>query len=201
MYISAIILICLLLTHPTLNAQTLKFSCNSNSNSINCFICNCYHESRGELFSGKVAVARTILARMESPSFPATACGVIYQASQFSWTFDNIDNNISIPANKPADRAAFYECKTAVDTANNLGSNGVAYFYNPKKASPAWAKEMKVCGTVGNHRFVTPRNSKCPSSLGATSSNSTNNYLRGEVGGEASGTIKPKRKKIGGSIR
>ncbi len=156
------------------SAQTVRYTCHSKQSAIACMICNCYHEARGksEGFSGKVAVNRTVLARVKSSSYPNTACGVIYQDSQFSWTQDDVANNISIPANKPADKAAFLECGRAVDKAVALGSNNVLHFYNPTTAAPRWAKNMKICGTIGNHRYVTPQSSKCPASLGDSNTSS-----------------------------
>lgn len=148
---------------------TIKQSCNRNQSSMDCMVCNCYHESRGEIYNGKVAVNKVVLSRVKSKSYPNTVCGVIYQRSQFSWTADRIPNNISIPPRRSGDQRAFRDCQKASAVALSEGANGVLNFYNPKKASPRWARSMKICGNIGNHRFLTPRWSTCPNlkNLGA----------------------------------
>lgn len=54
-----------------------------------------YFEAKGEPLSGKIAVAQVVLNRVNSPQFPNTVCGVVYQPSnnperpaacQFSFT-------------------------------------------------------------------------------------------------------------------
>ena len=61
---------------------------------------NIYHEARNESTAGQVAVAQVVLNRVESPGFPQTICGVVYQGQhtkrgtpirdrcQFSWYCD-----------------------------------------------------------------------------------------------------------------
>lgn len=54
-----------------------------------CFALNLYHESRGEGYEGKLAVGMVVINRLNSPKYPKTVCGVIYQRLgkkyQFSW--------------------------------------------------------------------------------------------------------------------
>lgn len=162
------------------SAETIKLTCNKNTSSTTCLLCNCYHESRGESLNGKVAVAKTVLSRAKSDSFPDTICKVVYQAAQFSWTGDRISNNIS--ATKPMDIDAYKECKSAVNTALQEGPNGLLYFYNPHKVSPAWARKkfpkkhktkagqfmLKTCRPdVDKHRFLVPSGKDCPKYIGA----------------------------------
>ncbi|XGC82005.1 cell wall hydrolase [Bdellovibrio bacteriovorus] len=147
-------------------AQAAPITCNARQSAATCLLCNCYHETRGESRDGMVAVAKVVLSRADSGVFPSSICGVIYQDSQFSWTQDRIKNNIN--ATSVDDKAALNECKGAMATANSEGANGVLYYYNPHVASPAWARHFTVCGTVGNHVFLTPRSNSCPRKLGAT---------------------------------
>jgi N-acetylmuramoyl-L-alanine amidase len=53
-----------------------------------CIVDNIYHEARGEKEDGWRAVMLTMFGRQLSREFPNTACGVVYQKNQFSWTFD-----------------------------------------------------------------------------------------------------------------
>lgn len=54
---------------------------------ITCITTALYHEARGESEKGQLAVANVILNRLHNDKFKAkTACGVVYQPRQFSWT-------------------------------------------------------------------------------------------------------------------
>lgn len=172
MYI--IFLFFIILTPFTAESQsTITQACNRNQSSMDCLVCNCYHESRGEIYDGKVAVNKVVMSRAKSKAYPNSICGVIWQRAQFSWTADRIPNNISIPARRAGDQRAFRECQRASEVALQEGANGVLNFYNPKKASPRWARSMRKCGRVGNHLFLTPKWSTCPGlkHLGASGTN------------------------------
>lgn len=101
-------------------------------------------ESRGEPYSGQVAVGAVILNRIEHPSFPDTMSGVVYQKGAFSCLDDG----------------QFYEAvsdsayRAATDAINGLDpSGGAIYYYNPKKATSKWIFSRKIITTIGNHRF------------------------------------------------
>lgn len=146
-------------------------TCRSTDSSYNCLVCNCFFETRGESLQGKVAVAKTVLSRVDSKEFPNTVCGVIYQRSQFSWA--NPKETKKYNATTPTDRQTLKDCRDASDTAINEGANGLLYFYNPRKVTPAWSRRMQSCGRVGEHLFMVPRNETCPRYLGSNPSRST----------------------------
>lgn len=160
------IFITLLLSLAAQSAFSQTMTCSPNSSSYDCLVCNCYHETRGENLEGKIAVAKTVLSRAQSNAFPDSVCRVVYQPSQFSWTFDSYGNNIN--AREPGDRQALRDCRAASDTAIDEGANGLLYFYNPRKVTPSWARRMTSCGRVGNHVFSVPRGDTCPRQLGAS---------------------------------
>lgn len=56
--------------------------------AIRCLTENVYHEARGEIDEGKLAVALVTLGRTLFKGYPSDVCGVVYQSKQFSWTFD-----------------------------------------------------------------------------------------------------------------
>jgi len=150
-----------------LSAQAETMSCNARQSSYDCLVCNCYHESRGEPQEGKIAVAKTVLSRAQSRSYPNTVCKVVYQPWQFSWTRDRYSNRIS--TKNSIDRKSLQACRDAADTAIDEGANGLIYFYNPRVASPAWARRVSSCGKVGHHVFLVPRGETCPKNLGSRS--------------------------------
>lgn len=101
-------------------------------------------ESRGEPYSGQVAVGAVVLNRIEHPSFPDTLSGVVYQKGAFSCLDDG----------------QFYEAisdsayRAATDALNGIDpSGGAIYYYNPKKATSKWIFSREIITTIGNHRF------------------------------------------------
>lgn len=153
------------LTNQIAKAETM--SCTSRQSPFECMVCNCYHESRGEPREGKIAVAKTVLSRSGSRSYPNSVCKVVYQPWQFSWTRDRYSNTIK--TRNSIDRKSLTECRSAVDQAINEGPNGLIYFYNPRVVTPAWARRVTSCGKVGRHVFLVPRGEKCPKDLGSDS--------------------------------
>lgn len=147
----------------TSTSQAEDISCNSRQNPYICLLCNCYFETRGEPQEGKIAVAKTVLSRKENPDYPDTVCGVVFQPSQFSWT----KKSSLISADKPEEINDLNDCREAVHTANGEGPNGLIYFYNPRKVTPAWSRTARSCGRIGDHVFLVPRGKNCPARLGA----------------------------------
>lgn len=101
-------------------------------------------EARGEPYTGQVAVGAVVLNRMESPSFPSTMSGVIYQSGAFSCINDG----------------QFWESvtdtayKAARDALNGWDpSGGALYYYNPAKATSDWIWSRPVITVIGNHKF------------------------------------------------
>lgn len=101
-------------------------------------------ESRGEPYSGQVAVGAVILNRIEHPSFPNTLAGVIYQPGAFTAI---TDGQINEPVTDSARRAA-------QDAINGWDpSGGAIYYYNPAKTTNRWIYSRPVITVIGTHRF------------------------------------------------
>lgn len=101
-------------------------------------------EARGEPFTGQVAVGAVILNRTQSPSFPHTISGVIYQPGAFSCL-----NNGQI--NQSVASSAY---RAAQDAINGWDpSNGAIYYYNPKTAQSAWIRKRPILLRIGDHVF------------------------------------------------
>mgnify|MGYP006276810881 FL=1 len=103
-------------------------------------------EARGEPFKGKIAVGAVILNRVQSPQFPDTVYGVIYQEGQFSAVKDG---QIKL---KP-DQEAYKAAKKAL--AGEDPSQNAMYFYNPVIAKTMWwltTREKTV--QIGKHVFA-----------------------------------------------
>ncbi len=101
-------------------------------------------ESRGESYTGQVAVGAVVLNRVDSSSFPDTVAGVVYQKGAFSAV---TDSNWSVEPDSSSRKAA-------QDAINGWDpSGGALYYYNPAKTSNKWIRTRPVITTIGEHVF------------------------------------------------
>lgn len=80
---------------------------SSNSNDLNLLSRIIYAESRGEPYSGQVAVGAVVLNRVKSSSFPNSIAGVIYQTGAFDAVSDGQINMSPDSTAKKAARRCF----------------------------------------------------------------------------------------------
>lgn len=128
-------------------ALTQSSSTNSSYNSQDVYLlAKCvYAESRGEPYTGQVAVAAVVLNRVRSSSFPNTIAGVIYQPYAFTAV---ADGQINLEPNQTAYNAVR-------DAMNGWDpTNGCLYYFNPSTATSSWIWTREVKLTIGKHRFA-----------------------------------------------
>ena len=107
-----------------------------------------YAEAAGESFEGQVAVAASVLNRVDSPLFPNTLTAVIFQVVSGFYQYSPVlDGRINLPANDSA-RRAVQEAINGRDPS--LGATG---FFNPAKTSNQWVRRQPVSVVIGNHVF------------------------------------------------
>ena len=130
----------------TLNSSSSSSSSSSVSSSNLDLLARCvYAEARREPYTGQVAIAAVVLNRVESPSFPNTISGVIYQKGAFTCVSDG---QINLTPNQTAYNAAR-------DALNGWDpTNGCLYYYNPATATSKWIWSLKVQITIGRHSFA-----------------------------------------------
>lgn len=114
-----------------------------------CIASAIYHEARGEPLEGMIAVANVIVNRMESRRFPATACKVVHQRKQFSWTLfpsklGPIEDFRNTDILKIAELALLGKL---IDYTNG------ATHYHANYVSPYWKHTKTYTVTIGNHIF------------------------------------------------
>lgn len=103
-----------------------------------------YGESRGESYVGQVAVAAVILNRVESPNFPNTVSGVIFEPLAFTAV---ADGQIWLTPNETAKKAT-------LDAINGWDPTGNAlYYFNPATATSAWIWSRPQIKQIGKHIF------------------------------------------------
>lgn len=133
-----------------------------------CLALAIYHEARGEIRSGQVAVAQVILNRTLSRAYPASICGVVYQNAhrrnrcQFSFA---CDGRSDLPAHlsswktsvKLATQMLCRErCTTpvAVPTSPRAALRfRIATHYHTVRVLPSWSKKLVPLGRIGDHLF------------------------------------------------
>lgn len=129
----------------TLTTSTMTDNSSISSSDLDLLARCVYAEARGESYVGQVAVAAVILNRVESPDFPNTIAGVIYQP----WAFTAVnDGQINLSPNQTAYNAAR-------DALNGWDPTyGALYYYNAKTATNKWIYNKTTTVTIGNHVFA-----------------------------------------------
>jgi spore germination cell wall hydrolase CwlJ-like protein len=122
----------------------------------NCLARAIYFEARSETDMGQLAVAKVILNRVKSPSFPKSICGVVYQGSgvrnscQFSFACDGQPDDVKQPS-------AWAHAKTIAQRAiagdPAVAMMGSATNYHADYVKPKWAKTMRRLTKIGRHIF------------------------------------------------
>lgn len=103
-----------------------------------------YGEARGEPYEGQVAVAAVILNRVNSPTFPNTVAGVIFEPRAFTAV---ADGQIWLTPNETARQAV-------LDAINGWDPSGNAqYYFNPDTATSGWIWTRPQIKQIGKHIF------------------------------------------------
>ncbi|MBQ2698502.1 MAG: spore cortex-lytic enzyme [Firmicutes bacterium] len=104
-----------------------------------------FAEAEGEPYIGKVAVGAVLINRINSPDFPDTLSGVIYQ----SLALESVGNGRFDNSGSGGDCL-----KAAQEAANGWDPTyGCLYFWNPATATSSWIWTRQVVVTYGNHVF------------------------------------------------
>ena len=116
----------------------------TNSANIELLARAIHGEARGEPYTGMVAVGAVILNRVDSPNFPSTIAGVVYQKGAFTAVDDG---QINLTPNQTAYNAA----RDALNGWDPTG--GALYYFNPNTATNKWIWSRPLTVVIGKHRF------------------------------------------------
>ncbi len=142
-----------------------------------CLSINTYHETRGEDFESKVAVAQAVMNRVhdEEGEFRryTDPCDIVKRSNRdskgnpiknqcwYSWYCDGVPDTINLyidgqvnvlekEAWKQSILASFYAYHDLYEPL--VGE--ATHYYNFKIANPSWAQHYNLVGDVGEHRFL-----------------------------------------------
>jgi len=114
-----------------------------------------YFEARSEPLEGQLAVAQVVLNRVESPYWPNTICGVVFQNErmrhrcQFSFACDGLTDS---PYNRRAWRTAETIAAVALHDLWDDVTDGATH-YHADYVQPDWRKMMHPTVAYGRHQF------------------------------------------------
>ncbi len=124
--------------------NTLKKN-SVNANELTLLAKLVHSEARGEPYMGKVSVAAVVMNRLQSPQFPNTLRGVIFQKGAFTAVDDG---QFWLTPDKSAYKAA-WEAARGWDP-----SSRALYYFNPKTATSNWIWTRPQIKKIGNHIFT-----------------------------------------------
>ncbi len=64
--------------------------------SIVCLAKNAYFEARNQSVLSQIAVSQVVMNRVQSPDFPNTVCGVVYEAQLSKWYKEKMDKEVPL---------------------------------------------------------------------------------------------------------
>lgn len=132
------------------SSKTLSSRSGSNysQQDIDLFARLVYSEAAGESYTGQVAVAASVLNRLDSSRYPDSLRGVILQVVNGHYQYSPVlDGRINLPASQTAYQAV-YDALQGWDP-----SGGALGFYNPRKTSNQWVRQQSVTTVIGGHVF------------------------------------------------
>jgi len=125
---------------------------------IACIAMAIYFEARSEPLDGQVAVANTIMNRVESSKFPDTPCAVVQQGR--TWNGHILRNQCHFSYycdGKPeviVDQGAYtLALSIAVNWANLVDITSGATYYHRDDVHPYWIESLNISRKIGRHIF------------------------------------------------
>ena len=142
--------------------------------SIVCLAKNAYFEARNQSVLSQIAVSQVVMNRVQSPDFPNTVCGVVYEAQLSKWYKEKMDKEVPI---KHKCQFSWY-CDGKADIITDVQSYKIALavahqvlskytmhdvtdgalFYHAYYVKPRWAREKIKTVVHEDHIFYRESN-------------------------------------------
>lgn len=103
-------------------------------------------EARGEPYTGMVAVGAVILNRVQSPRFPNTLAGVVFQPG----AFESVSNGLIW--RRTPNSSEYQAARAALNGWDP--TFGALFFWNPAKPVSGWIWTRRVVMRMGKHVFA-----------------------------------------------
>lgn len=138
------------------NTANVVHKCSKQDTKENLLACAVYAESRGQGKKGMVAVGNVVINRVNSPEFPKSIRGVLYQPGQFSYTYQGAfsakDQQSWLEAKAIAAQLLyldnnFPEAREAIDI-----TKGATYF-KKRTMRTRWERDMVLVYRYKDHQF------------------------------------------------
>ena len=121
-----------------------------------CLAAAIFFEARDQSYEAQRAVANVVMNRVESPRWPDTICGVVYQGKAFSFTHDGMSDNPKRYNKSVLDVKALVIAKQiANNTIKGERLGLTSTHYHTTSVSPYWSKVYHQDGRIGDHIFYT----------------------------------------------
>ena len=121
-----------------------------------CLASAIFFEARDQPHDAQRAVANVVMNRVESPRWPDTICGVVYQHKQFSFTHDGMSDDPNRYNKSVLDVKALVIAKQiASDTIKGERLGLTSTHYHTTSVSTYWSNVYLKDGRVGDHYFFT----------------------------------------------
>ncbi|MHB9880497.1 cell wall hydrolase [Pacificimonas sp. ICDLI1SI03] len=134
----------------TLVSNVKEYGLPEMDEEMRCLASAVYNEARGEPLEGQLAVAQVVLNRVADPRWPSSICNVVFQRSQFSFTFDGKPD---YPARPNANwlRAEAVAVVAATDNWEDVTDEAV--FFHATYVAPKWRRSFQKTADIGQHVF------------------------------------------------
>jgi spore germination cell wall hydrolase CwlJ-like protein len=124
---------------------------------ITCLAMNIYFESGNKSYEEKLAIATVTINRLNSPNYPKTICGVVWQKKpnakkcQFTWTCDGKSDRIT-HSGKYIESLRIAKDVLINQKKSRYIDDGVLH-YHANYIRPYWSYHMKRVASIGAHLF------------------------------------------------
>lgn len=128
---------------------------------LTCLAMNIYFESGNKSYEEKLAIATVTLNRVNSPEFPKTICGVVWQKKpnakkcQFAWTCDGKSDRI-VNSGKYLEALRIAKDVLINQKKSRFIDDDVLHFH-AYYIRPDWSYKMVKVAFIGSHLFYRER--------------------------------------------
>ncbi|MGK7895018.1 MAG: cell wall hydrolase [Xenococcus sp. (in: cyanobacteria)] len=138
--------------------KALAKSFADENRSVDILARTIYGEARGENYQGKIAVAYTIINRVESPitwwgDSIIDVCQHPYQYSCWNINDPNRSKIKSVTRSNPNFEECYQVAKKVVAKEIEDPTSGATHYYAKYIATPSWAKGLTPAARIYNHLF------------------------------------------------